>query len=130
DYYGYDDGLYAAVRLLSILQKSGDSLAGFRDALPPVVNTPEIRVPCPDDRKWAVVEEVRARQLALGKETSAVDGVRVQEAGGWWLLRASNTQDILVVRCEAQSPHDLEAITECVRRELAAAQILLPASSG
>src|SRR3546814_541128 len=83
DYYGYDDGLYAAVRLLSILQKSGDSLAGFRDALPPVVNTPEIRVPCPDDRKWAVVEEVRARQLALGKETSAVDGVRVQEACGW-----------------------------------------------
>lgn len=130
DYYGYDDGLYAAVRLLSILQESGDSLAGFRDALPPVVNTPEIRVPCPDDRKWAVVEEVRARQLALGKETSAVDGVRVQEAAGWWLLRASNTQDILVVRCEARSLHDLEAITECVRRELAAAQIRLPALSG
>src|SRR3546814_14920501 len=68
--------------------------------------------------------------LALGKETSAVDGVRVQEACGWWLLRASNTQDILVVRCEARSTQDLEAITECVRRELAAAQILLPPLSG
>src|SRR3546814_8523204 len=112
------------------LQKSGHTLAGLREAVPPVVNTPSIRVPCPDDRKWAVVEEVRARQLALGKETSAVDGVRVQEACGWWLLRASNTQDILVVRCEARSPQDLAAITECVRRELAAAQMLLPALSG
>src|SRR3546814_12690045 len=64
DYYGYDDGLYAAVRLLSILQKSGDSLAGFRDALPPVVKTPVIRVPCPADRKWPGGEEGWSRHLA------------------------------------------------------------------
>src|SRR3546814_18455213 len=98
------------------LQKSGHTLAGLREALPPVVNTPEIRVPCPDDRKWAVVEEVRARQLALGKETSAVDGVRVQEAAGWWLLRASNTQDILVVRCEARRSEERRVGKECVSK--------------
>ena len=118
DYFGYDDGLYAALRLLSILQQSGESLADFKDALPPMVNTPEIRVPCSDDRKWKVVDEVKARQLAKGRELNDTDGVRVREEGGWWLLRASNTQDILVVRCEAPDAQGLAVLVERVRGEL------------
>ena len=125
-YFGYDDGLYAAIRLLSILQSSGESLAEFRDSLPPVVNTPEIRVPCPDDRKRQVVEEIRARVIASGVEVNDIDGVRVRQGEGWWLLRASNTQDILVVRCEAPDQERLEALIDRVREELAACRLDMP----
>jgi phosphomannomutase len=125
-YYGYDDALYAAVRLLSILQASGGSLADFRDSLPPVVNTPEIRVPCPEDRKRAVVEEIKGRLVAAGDVLNDIDGVRVSQDGGWWLLRASNTQDILVVRCEAPDAVRLEKLKERVRGELRASGLDLP----
>jgi phosphomannomutase len=101
-YYGFDDAAYAAIRLLSILGTSATSLAERRDALPEVVNTPELRIDCSEDRKFAVVEEVRRRlRDAGGVEIIAVDGVRVVSADGWWLLRASNTQPVLVGRCEA-----------------------------
>ena len=90
-YYGYDDALYAAVRLVEILSRSDGSLAEFRDSLPHVINTPEIRFPCANDRKSAVIEEVRARLLAEGAEMIEIDGVRVRSKDGWWLLRASNT---------------------------------------
>jgi phosphomannomutase len=100
-YHGFDDALYAAVRLIEILSRSDWSLADYRDALPQVVNTPEIRFPCANDRLTAVVDEVRARLEAAGAEMNEIDGVRVQNEDGWWLLRASNTQDVLVARCEA-----------------------------
>jgi phosphomannomutase len=125
-YYGYDDALYAAVRLLAILQSSGESLATFRDSLPPVLNTPEIRVPCPEDRKRKVVEEIKARLIASGAEVNDIDGVRVRQDGGWWLLRASNTQDILVVRCEAPDGETLQTLVGRVRDELAACGLTLP----
>jgi phosphomannomutase len=100
-YHGFDDALYAAVRLIEILSRADWSLAEYRDSLPPAVNTPEIRFPCADDRKTAVVDEVRARLKAAGAEMIEIDGVRVRNEDGWWLLRASNTQDVLVARCEA-----------------------------
>jgi phosphomannomutase len=125
-YYGYDDAIYAALRVLSILQSSPESLADFLDSLPPVVNTPELRVPCPEDRKFAVVEEVRARLAARGAEVDGTDGVRVREGGGWWLLRASNTQDILVLRCEAPDPHQLMVMVDQLRAELKASGLELP----
>ncbi|MPZ12073.1 MAG: phosphomannomutase [Kiloniellaceae bacterium] len=125
-YYGYDDALYAALRVLSILQSTEESLADFRDSLPPVVNTPEIRVPCPEDRKWQVVEEVRARMIISGAEINDVDGLRIGDGEGWWLLRASNTQDVLVVRCEAPDHERLEALVERVRGELDACQVDMP----
>lgn len=128
-YYGYDDALYAAVRLLSILQSSDQSLADFRDSLPPVVNTPEIRVPCPEDRKQRVVEEIKARLVAKGVDFNDIDGVRVRQGGGWWLLRASNTQDILVVRCEAPDAERLNALTATVAEELSASGLSLPSSA-
>jgi phosphomannomutase len=125
-YYGYDDALYAAIRVLSILQSSGDSLDDFRDALPAVANTPELRVPCPEDRKWQVVAEIKARLVASGAEVNDIDGVRVREGGGWWLLRASNTQDILVVRCEAPDEAQLEVLIERIRAELKSCGLDLP----
>ena len=119
-YYGYDDALYAAVRLIGAVSRSGQSLADFRDALPPVVNTPELRFPCAEDRKSAVIAEVRARLREAGAEMIVIDGVRVQTADGWWLLRASNTQDVLVARCEAQDEAGLARLKGAVNAQLVA----------
>ncbi len=100
-YYGYDDALYAAVRLLGILGATEENLAAMRARLPQVVNTPEIRFDCDEARKAPVIDEVKARLAAAGAEVNDTDGVRVRTADGWWLLRASNTQPVLVARCEA-----------------------------
>jgi phosphomannomutase len=100
-YYGYDDAPYAAVRLLSIVANAKESLADMRDAMPQVINTPEVRFQCDDTRKFAVVDEVKARLKKAGADVNENDGVRVRTKDGWWLLRASNTQDVLVARCEA-----------------------------
>ena len=115
-YYGYDDALYAAIRLLSILANGTESLADMRDRMPNVVNTPELRFPCSADRKFKSVEEVRERLKRAGADISEVDGVRVKSADGWWLLRASNTQDVLVARVEAKD----EAALKNLKAELAA----------
>lgn len=125
DYYGYDDAIYAALRVLSALHTSGESLAGFRDSLPQLCNTPEIRVPCPEERKFAVVDDVKARLLDQNVEMVTIDGLRVKEGGGWWLLRASNTQDVLVLRCEAASPEQLQALLARAREELAISGLAL-----
>jgi len=126
-FYGYDDGLYAAIRVLSILQSSDQTLAGFRDGLPQLVNTPELRVPCPEHRKQAVVEEVKARLAAEGAEVTAIDGVRVREAEGWWLLRASNTEDALTLRCEAADAAGLKALIARLAAQLTASGLTPPA---
>ncbi len=126
-FYGYDDGLYAAVRVLSILQSGEETLADFRDSLPQLVNTPELRVPCPDARKKAVVEEVKARVSARGAELTDIDGVRVREGGGWWLLRASNTEDALTLRCEAPDAAGLKALTDRLAEELRTSGLEPPA---
>ncbi len=99
-YYGYDDAVYVAVRLLAILARTTESLAEMRDRLPAVVNTPELRFPCSESRKFVVVEEVRERLRKAGAQMTDIDGVRVRTGDGWWLLRASNTQDVLVARAE------------------------------
>ncbi|GAB4369963.1 MAG: phosphomannomutase/phosphoglucomutase [Kiloniellaceae bacterium] len=125
-FYGYDDGLYAAIRVLSILQSSEETLADFRDGLPQLVNTPELRVPCPEARKLAVVEEVKARLAAEGAEVTAIDGVRVKEKQGWWLLRASNTENALTVRCEAADAAGLKALTQRLSDQLKASGLTPP----
>ena len=113
-YYGFDDALYAAVRLLSIVAHAKESLADMRDSLPTVINTPELRFQCDDDRKFKVVDEVKARLSAAGAEVNNVDGVRVKNADGWWLLRASNTQDVLVARAESTSAAGLERLKAAI----------------
>ncbi|MBI2239690.1 MAG: phosphomannomutase/phosphoglucomutase [Magnetospirillum gryphiswaldense] len=101
-YYGFDDALYAAVRLLGIIGRwQKQTLADRKDLLPHMVNTPELRFDCAEDKKFQVVAEVRERLAASGACVNAIDGVRVDTADGWWLLRASNTQAVLVARCEA-----------------------------
>ena len=125
-YYGFDDALYAAVRLLSILAAGDDSLATLRDALPAMVNTPEIRFECDDLRKFAVVEEVAARLRSAGADFSDVDGVRVNCADGWWLLRASNTQAVLVARCEAADEAGLARLKADLTAQLATSGMRAP----
>jgi phosphomannomutase len=109
-YYGFDDALYAAVRLIAVVSRMDGPLSEARARLPQVVNTPEIRFPCAEDRKFAVVEEIAKRLEAAGADVADVDGVRVSTEDGWWLLRASNTQAVLVARCEAKSEAGLERL--------------------
>jgi phosphomannomutase len=117
-YYGYDDAMYAAVRLLGIIARGEESIARLRDRLPSVVNTPELRFPCAEERKFKVVEEVKRRLEAAGAEVNAIDGVRVRSGDGWWLLRASNTQDVLVARAEAQSEAGLAKLKTQLAEQL------------
>ena len=109
-YFGFDDALYAAVRLLRVVARTSESLAALRKRLPTVVNTPELRFDCADTRKFHVIEEVKARLDAAGMEINDMDGVRVQTSDGWWLLRASNTQAVLVARCESGKSDGLERL--------------------
>ena len=106
-YFGFDDAVYAGARLLEICARTGKTVAELLADLPPSVTTPEIRVDCPDAVKFAVADRVRDHFRASGLEIIDVDGVRVKFARGWGLLRASNTQPVLVMRFEAQSPAEL-----------------------
>ncbi|MGH6944850.1 MAG: phosphoglucomutase/phosphomannomutase PgmG, partial [Geminicoccaceae bacterium] len=109
-FYGHDDALYVAIRLLGILAQGERTLAELRDRMAPMVNTPELRFDCPDERKFAVIEEVKARLAADGARVNGIDGVRVSTDEGWWLLRASNTQAVLVARAEAGDEAGLQRL--------------------
>ena len=125
-YYGFDDAVYVAVRLTGILARGNTRLSALRHALPAVVNTPELRFPCAEDRKLAVVGEVAQRLREVGAEVNAIDGVRVRTADGWWLLRASNTQDVLVARAEAATADGLARLKAELANQLAASGLALP----
>jgi phosphomannomutase len=127
-YYGFDDALYVAVRFLDAVARSGQSVAALRDSLPQMVNTPEVRFDCDDTRKFQVVEQVVADLRAQGDEFSDVDGARVSTPDGWWLLRASNTQPVLVVRCEAADQAGLDRLKAAVTQALAPSGITPPAN--
>ncbi len=129
-WYGFDDALYAAVRLLGIIARSDEKLSAIRDALPDTVSTPELRFDCPDERKFTVIEEVAARLKEEGAEVSSIDGVRVRTAHGWWLLRASNTQAVLVARCEAADEAGLEHLKAALTTQLEASGLAAPDFSG
>ncbi|CAK0755244.1 Phosphomannomutase [uncultured Gammaproteobacteria bacterium] len=126
-WYGFDDALYCAVRLAALVSRSGTTLAGLRDRLPAVVNTPEIRFQTSEARKFEVVAEVRTRLIAAGADVNDIDGVRVTTADGWWLLRASNTQDVLVARCEAFTTAALERLKAEVAAQLRLSGLTPPA---
>ena len=120
-YFGYDDALYAACRLLEIVAASGKPLSAQMDGLPRNVSTPEIRVDCPDETKFAVVAKVAA-QFRKTHDVIEVDGVRVLFEHGWGLLRASNTQPVLVMRFEASSDAHLNEYQKEVEGVLATAR--------
>jgi phosphomannomutase len=126
-YYGYDDALYSAVRLLSVIAGGDESLAEIRDSLPPYINTPELRFDCAEERKFQVIEEVHQRLQAVpGMKINDIDGVRVETEDGWWLLRASNTQAVLVARCESTSEDGLQRLKSALAAELQKSGITPP----
>ncbi len=129
-WYGFDDALYAAVRTLGIVARADRPLSALRMALPQVINTPEVRFDCDDVRKFKVVEEVAGRLRQEGATVSETDGVRVLTDDGWWLLRASNTQAVLVARAEAKTEAGLEALKAALVRQLAASGLPAPDFSG
>jgi phosphomannomutase len=118
-WYGFDDALYAAVRLIEAVSATGSSLTEIMDVMPKSVATPEMRFQVDETRKFAIVDEVRERLSAAGAKVNATDGVRVSTGDGWWLLRASNTQDVLVARAEAKDNEGLERLIAQIDDQLA-----------
>ncbi len=116
-YFGYDDAIYASLRLMEILADSGKPLSALLDDLPNSVSTPELRVDCPDDQKFLIAEKATA-YFRQHYDVIDVDGVRVQFAEGWGLIRASNTQPALVLRFEAQSDAKLKEYRALVDNKL------------
>lgn len=123
DYYGFDDALYAGVRLMAASARLGKSVTAMREAVPPMLNTPEMRFQVDESRKFAAMEEIAGRLAnAPGPDVESVnatDGVRVNTADGWWLLRASNTQDVLVARAESDSEEGLNRLMGQIDEQLA-----------
>jgi phosphomannomutase / phosphoglucomutase len=117
-YFGFDDAVYAAARVVELLSRSGVAFSAIIDALPVVHNTPEIRVDCPDDLKFEVVRRAQEHYKTL-YPVSDIDGARISFPGGWGLVRASNTGPVLVLRCEAESPARLAEIRADIEGTLA-----------
>ena len=118
-WYGFDDALYAAVRLIEAVSESGKSLTELKSAMPTAVATPELRFQVDEPRKFAIIDEVRDRLAADGAKVDATDGVRVSTTDGWWLLRASNTQDVLVARAESADQAGLDRLVGQIDDQLA-----------
>jgi phosphomannomutase len=118
-YFGFDDALYAAIRLIAASAHLGKSVTELRGAMPALINTPELRFQVDESRKFAVIDEVKDRLAVAGADVDATDGVRVSTSDGWWLLRASNTQDVLVARAESGSEAGLSRLMEQIDAQLA-----------
>ena len=120
DFYGFDDAQFAAIQLIRAISTQGGSLTALKDAMPALVNTPEMRFQVDESRKFAVVDEMLDRLEAEGAEVDRTDGARVSTPDGWWLLRASNTQDVLVARAEANDQAGLDRLLAMIDAQLAA----------
>ena len=120
EYYGYDDALYAGVRLMTAAARLGRSVTQLRGAMPPMVNTPEMRFQVDESRKFAAIEDIAGRIAASDAVADTTDGVRVTTDDGWWLLRASNTQDVLVARAESESQEGLDRLVAQIDAQLEA----------
>jgi phosphomannomutase/phosphoglucomutase len=121
-YLGFDDAIYASARLFEILAKERRPLSALLSDLPPVVSTPEIRVDCPDEIKFRVVEKVAGIVAPLARRVIDVDGIRALFDGGWGLVRASNTQPVLVLRFEGRDGEAVARIREVMERAVAEAR--------
>ena len=124
--YGYDDALYAAIRIINIVAQCGCKLSDLRKSLPKTFSTPEIRIESQDSKKFAIVDELKEKVKKSGINVNDVDGIRASTQKGWWLVRASNTQACLVARCEANSLQDLEDLKSDLRSFLESFAIKIP----
>jgi len=127
-YFGYDDAIYASCRLLEILAATGKTIAELLEGVPETVVTPEIRVDCPDEIKFSLVDKVK-EHLLRSHQIIDVDGVRVLFDRGWGLVRASNTQPALVLRFEAETEEALDRYRETVEAEVRRLRPLVGQSS-
>ncbi len=125
-YLGFDDALYAAMRLIELVASGPETLSQRLNNLPEVFATPELRLDCPDDQKFQVMARIQQAQEALGVACSTVDGIRVRTEEGWWLLRVSNTQPALVARIEATSRAHLQQLAANLTAILAREGIVMP----
>ena len=116
-FYGFDDATYAGARVLEILSSSDKKLSELLADLPPTFSTPELRVPCPDETKFDVVATI-AKYFSATNEVITIDGARIIFEHGWGLVRASNTQAILVLRFESDSPENLDDIRKTVEEKV------------
>ncbi len=120
EYYGFDDALYAGIRLIAASARLGKSVTQLRSDMPQMLNTPEMRFQVDESRKFAAIDEVKQRLSGTDAVVDDTDGVRVTNADGWWLLRASNTQDVLVARAESDSEAGLARLMTQIDGQLAA----------
>jgi phosphomannomutase len=118
-WYGFDDAIYSGIRLIRAVSQLGGSLTELRSAMPDMINTPEMRFQVDESRKFPVVDEVLGRLEASGANVNRTDGARVNTEDGWWLLRASNTQDVLVARAEAKTIEGLDRLVAQIDEQLA-----------
>ncbi|BBC71541.1 phosphomannomutase [Altererythrobacter sp. B11] len=118
EYYGYDDALYAGMRLIAASVRLGKSVTELRSAMPEMVNTPEMRFQVDESRKFAAIDEVKQRLQGTDAQVNDTDGVRVTTDDGWWLLRASNTQDVLVARAESFTHEGLDRLMAQIDEQL------------
>jgi phosphomannomutase/phosphoglucomutase len=128
-YYGYDDALYAGIRLLELLTLRQKTLSELLAPFPKAVSTPEIRRDSTDDRKFLVVSRLREILLQKNYTFSDIDGVRIDFSDGWGLVRASNTQPVLVLRFEGPTPQRRDAIQQEIEALLSEAEKTLPQTS-
>ena len=122
-YLGFDDAIYAGVRVISQMVESGQSITTFMDSLPVQHATPELRIDCADTQKFGTMDQIHNHVLSRHDEgnVNAIDGVRVRSADGWWLIRASNTEAALVARAESGSAAGLEQLIDEIESTLKAA---------
>lgn len=125
-YYGFDDALYASIRLINILANSSKSLAQMRAELPKTFSTAEIRIETSEEKKFVIVEDLKKLLHKNNEKFVDIDGIRAQSSEGWWLIRASNTQPVLVARCEANSQQNLEKMKNNLREKLSFCNIKIP----
>lgn len=125
-YYGFDDAIYVTLRLLNIVCGQKGGLKAARKSLPSVVNTPEIRIDCEEGRSFVVVKEVLARLRDSDANVNDLDGARVLNDDGWWLIRASNTQSVIVARCEGKDRQALLRVYNDLTTQLKLSDIVLP----
>ncbi|MBN8827779.1 MAG: phosphomannomutase/phosphoglucomutase [Sphingobacteriia bacterium] len=123
-YYGFDDGIYAALRLIELISQH-NTLSEMVDTIPESFITPEVRIECSDERKFGVIEEIKERLNKQAAQYNDIDGLRVECEDGWWLLRVSNTQPALVLRFESYTKEGLKRIHEVIKQQLALSNVTI-----